>query len=94
MYHFATERGREVIALWIVASVVIGTLIGWYGHKASLRIRVWGLNMNERDRIFQYVSGEEPDITDVPRKLSPVGGRGASASPMSPHLPLGTAGLK
>ena len=28
-----------------------GTL-GWYGHKASLRIAAWGEGMNQRDRIL------------------------------------------
>jgi hypothetical protein len=49
-----------VIALSIGFLVVIaGILLGWYGHKASLRIQAWGLNMNQQDHILQDLTDPE-----------------------------------
>jgi hypothetical protein len=56
-----------------------GTL-GWYGHKASLRIAAWGEGMNQRDRILcgmaesSEYAGSERDNT----LISPVPGRSES----------------
>jgi hypothetical protein len=50
-----------MIALLIGASVFAGVVLGWYGYKASVRIAVWGRNMNECDRIFQMASEHTDD---------------------------------
>ena len=46
-----------------VASVSAGAALGWYGHKASLRIRYWGLNLNEHDDLVRSITGETGGIT-------------------------------
>lgn len=44
----------------LVAGVVVaGAGIGWYGHKASVRIARWGEAMNEQDRLIRSLSGDE-----------------------------------
>ena len=48
-----------MIALSIAVLMVAGTILGWYGHKASLRIQAWGLNMNQRDHILQDLTDPE-----------------------------------
>ena len=40
-----------MITVVIASSALAGTVLGWYGHKASLRIESWGENMNEREGI-------------------------------------------
>jgi hypothetical protein len=76
-----------VIALLMMLCIMAGVLLGWSGHKASLRVREWGLKMNEQDDIFREVSGTEG-------RASNPGGRGGPQSPIGNHLPLGVAGLK
>ena len=68
-------------------SIMAGMLLGWSGHKASLRIRAWGLKMNEQDSIFREVSGPG-------ERGSNQSGRGGPQSRLGNHLPLGVAGLK
>ena len=46
-----------MIALVIFVSLSLGTLLGWFGHKVSLRIAVWGIQMNEQDRVLQEIAG-------------------------------------
>lgn len=52
-----------MIALIIIVSFSLGTLLGWFGHKISLRIAVWGIQMNEQDRALQEIaeSGVVPE---------------------------------
>lgn len=52
-----------MIALVIFVSLSLGTVLGWFGHKVSLRIAVWGIQMNEQDRALQEIaeSGVVPD---------------------------------
>ncbi len=49
-----------VIFLLGTSIVAVGGL-GWYGHKASLRIAEWGRGMDECDQIFQAVAEETED---------------------------------
>jgi len=94
LYHFASVRGRDLVALWIATSIVAGMLMGWSGHKASLRIRVWGQNMNQQDRIFREVSGTVED-EDSPRGSNSDGTRGHPVPTLgSRQLPIGAAGPK
>ena len=76
-----------MIGLLIMLSIMAGMLVGWSGHKASLRIRTWGLRMNEQDEIFREAGDSEG-------RGSEQAGRGRPAPPLGSHLPLGTAGLK
>ena len=48
-----------MIALLFGTVVMVGVGIGWYGHKASLRIELWGRRADERDLIFQQMSESE-----------------------------------
>ena len=45
-----------MVTLMIGTFAVAGVGLGWYGHKASLRIESWGRRANERDLIFQQMS--------------------------------------
>ena len=58
-----------MIALVIFVSLSLGTILGWFGHKVSLRIAVWGIQMNEQDRALQEIaeSGVVPDEPEPPR---------------------------
>ena len=76
-----------MIALLMMLCIMAGMLLGWSGHKASLRIRAWGLKMNEQDNIFREVSGAEEIGLNQ-------GGRGGPQSQIGSHLPMGVAGLK
>ena len=76
-----------MIALLMMLCIMAGMLLGWSGHKASLRIRAWGLQMNEQDNIFREVSGSGD-------KGSIQGSSGGPQSQLGTHLPLGVAGLK
>jgi hypothetical protein len=40
-------------------SLLTGAALGWFGHKAIVRIEVWGRNAQECDRIFQIAEGIE-----------------------------------
>jgi hypothetical protein len=42
-----------VIALVICTLIVATALLGWYGHKAYIRVQAWGEKLNEQDAIFQ-----------------------------------------
>ena len=48
-----------MITLLIGASTLVALTLGWYGHKAVLRINAWGLNMNDRDRDFRKITHQE-----------------------------------
>jgi hypothetical protein len=39
--------------------MVTALVLGWYGHKAYIRIQAWGEKMNERDAIFQSCASVE-----------------------------------
>ena len=45
--------------LIIAVSVITGSTVGWYLHKAIARIQAWGEKMNEQDLIFQAMSQPE-----------------------------------
>jgi hypothetical protein len=53
------QRGRGVIALQVIISIMVGTVFGWYGHKAILRIQAWGVKMNEQDHILEDLTDPE-----------------------------------
>jgi hypothetical protein len=57
----ACEERHVMIALLMGASVFAGVVLGWYGYKASVRIAVWGRNMDECDRIFQMANEHTDD---------------------------------
>ena len=82
-----------MIALLISTSLVAGTVLGWFGYKATLRIQAWGRNMNEQDRIFQEAM---PEASVEPPKGHKRPGSDAGAVPalVSHHLPLGAVGSK
>jgi hypothetical protein len=75
-----------VIALLIGTSIVAASLLGWYGHRASVRIQAWGEKMNEQDAIFQSVASPE-EMAGAPvtrqRPSSP------AASIVNHPLPIG-----
>ena len=48
-----------MIALIMGSSIVTALVVGWYGHKAYVRIQAWGEKMNEQDAILQSVSPPE-----------------------------------
>jgi hypothetical protein len=48
-----------MIVLLVGVTVLAVTGLGWYGHKASVRIATWGRNMNEQDGIFQAMADQE-----------------------------------
>jgi hypothetical protein len=83
-----------MIALCIGTSVLAGTVLGWYGHKASLRIEAWGEKVNERDRIVR-------SLIDEDEGAHPQGQQGAFAkATFAPsigrigHFPAGAAASK
>jgi len=47
-----------MIAVVVASSMLTGTVVGWFGHKASLRIEMWGRNMNEREGISSELPGQ------------------------------------
>ena len=48
-----------MITLLIGFSVIAGVGLGWYGHKAVLRINRWGQNANACDDIFRAATAGE-----------------------------------
>jgi hypothetical protein len=82
-----------MIALCIGASVLAGTALGWYGHKASLRIEAWGQKVQERDRIVRSLIGE--DAGDLSRGRQGTFGNAPFVPPMgTSHFPAGAAASK
>ncbi len=45
-----------MIALLVALFLVAGTGLGWYAHRAWLRIDAWGRNMNDQDAIVRLDS--------------------------------------
>jgi hypothetical protein len=83
-----------VIALLVAGSIVAGTVSGWYGHKASLRIQAWGLKMNDQDRIFRFVTNLD-DREDYNRGYQNAEADLGSLEDLgNPHLPLDVATSK
>jgi hypothetical protein len=76
-----------VIALLVCTSIIAGTLLGWFGHKASLRIQAWGVNMNAQDRIFQEAVPESCGGFQQDRKR-PASDPGSVPPLRSHHLPF------
>ena len=72
-----------MIATAVAASLFAGSALGWYGHKASLRIRYWGMNLNEHDELVRSITGETSGITWRDEKV-----RAPGILPQQ-HLPTG-----
>jgi hypothetical protein len=80
-----------VIALQVVVSIFVGTALGWYGHKAFLRIQAWGVKMNEQDHILEDLTDPE-EAVEFQRGYIPSGANAPSIRPVgSHHLPMGAA---
>ena len=78
-----------MIALSIVVLMVLGTILGWYLYKASLRIQAWGRNMDEHDPILVGLS-EPEEYAEFQKGYRQTGLNAGSASPLVSHsLPLG-----
>ena len=85
-----SERGTNMIALLIGSATLAVTLLGWFGHKALLRIETWGRNMSEIDEIFQD-SAVEGGGWSSPSDQRTEGGQhlaGADAAPSRLSNPL------
>lgn len=82
-----------MIALCIGTSVLAGTALGWYGHKASLRIEAWGHKVNERDRIVRSLIAE--DDVALPNGRQGTFGKTPFVPPLgTSHFPAGAPALK
>jgi hypothetical protein len=83
-----------MVTLMIGTFAVAGVGLGWYGHKASLRIESWGRRANERDLIFQQMSGRE-DSCEIGlvsnRRVEDIS---SGASMAHPHFPVAVAASK
>jgi hypothetical protein len=80
-----------VIALQTVVSVFLGSALGWYGHKANLRIQAWGVKMNEQDHILEDLTDPE-EMIEFQRGYSRSGRTTDSATVIGKHpLPMGAA---
>ena len=78
-----------MIALLVGTSTVAGVVIAWYAYKASLRIAIWGENMNSLDQIVRTVSSHEEAWQPRPTRIWV----DSVSDPrlMHPHLPMGHA---
>ena len=47
-----------MVALLVAILLPMGTVLGWYTHRAWLCIDAWGRNMNDCDAIFRFTSQE------------------------------------
>jgi len=47
-----------MVAMLVAILLTGGTVLGWYTHRAWLRIDAWGQNMNDYDAIFRLTSEE------------------------------------
>jgi hypothetical protein len=47
-----------MVATLVTILLAVGTVIGWYTHRAWLRIDAWGGKMNDCDAIFRLTSEE------------------------------------
>ena len=74
-----------MIALVIFVSLSLGTVLGWFGHKISLHIAVWGIHMNEQDRALQDIvdSGVDADSRSI---LDNLESEPSSAGHLTPEL--------
>jgi len=45
----------------IAILLAAGTAVGWFAHRAYLRVDAWGHAMNEQDAIFRLATDEELD---------------------------------
>lgn len=50
-----------MILLFVAALLTGGTALGWFAHRAYMRVDAWGHAMNEQDAIFRLASQEEFD---------------------------------
>lgn len=83
-----------MIVLMIGTTAMVAVGIGWYGHKASLRIAYWGLRVNEQDLIFQRLSqGEgEGELWSASKQRIKVATIGATVG--NSNYPSAAAALK
>ena len=80
-----------MIALEVLGSIIFGIAIGWYGHKASLRIQAWGVKMNEQDHILEDLTDPE-EAFEFQRGYAPVSTMSGPAGTVHRHqLPFGAA---
>jgi hypothetical protein len=50
-----------MIALLTATLLLGGTGLGWFAHRAYLRIQAWGRAMNEQDAILNSATDDEID---------------------------------
>ena len=86
--------GVLIVALMIRTFTVAGVGLGWYGHKASLRIESWGRRANERDLILQQMSGREDSCESGLISNRRVEDTSSGASIAHPHFPATVAASK
>lgn len=80
-----------MIALGILGSIIFGTAIGWYGHKAILRIQAWGVKMNEQDHILEDLTDPEEAFEFQRGYIRTTATSGSVATIGNHQLPLGAA---
>ena len=56
-----------MIVLFVCALLIAGTVLGWFTHRAYMRIDAWGIAMNEQDETFRLASEEE--LEDALRRI-------------------------
>jgi hypothetical protein len=76
-----------MIALLVGITTLAAMGLGWYGHKASVRIATWGQNMDEQDSIFQAMAA--PECVAPQRSRPSIRGGVSSRQPIGGHLPIG-----
>ena len=82
-----------MIALVAAGSMLAGTAVGWYGHKASLRIQAWGENMNELEGISPSLP-KQSSRGDSDRSSIRVRKNAPFAPTIGNHLPAGAVSRK
>jgi hypothetical protein len=82
----ASER-HCMITLLVGVTTVAAIGLGWYGHKAMVRISIWGRNMDEQDAIFQAMEG--PEFSESPRSRALIREGVGSLQAVGRHLPIG-----
>jgi hypothetical protein len=50
-----------MLVLLIASLLLAGTGLGWFAHRAYVRIEAWGRAMNRQDAILRSASDEEID---------------------------------
>lgn len=83
-----------MVTLMIGTFAVAGVGLGWYGHKASLRIESWGRRADERDLIFQQMSEREDSLEIGLAGNRRVEDTSGGALIAHPHFPVAAAASK